>query len=434
MKALLALFGALLLSTAVLNIANGSMFTLIALRLTQQVQPAWIGLIASGHFVGLLVGSLTATAIIGRVGHIRAFTVFAAVASCGVLLLGLLPSRASAPLAGVIGGWIVLRILIGYCMAGLFMTLESWFNANAANEQRGRIFAAYMVASSGAFAIGPFLVTLGNPDAYPLFAMTAILFNLCLLPIALTRGGNPVIAIGDRLGIRTLFRISPLGVVGCVTSGLVNSAIYGMGAAYGELVGLSDGGVSLMFSAIITGGLAMQFPVGWLSDRVDRRTMLLAMTGLATLAAVVVMVFGARSLAALACLGFVFGGLSSPIYGLSVAQTNDYVSKEQFVAVSSGLLIAYSIGAIAGPNLASWIMNGVGPGGLWLYAAAALFVLAGFTLYRMRRRAPLPVPEQGHYVPAAGETPVANALDPRADQGTAQDLGPADPSPARHSP
>lgn len=405
MRAVLTLFGALLAATALLNIANGSLFTLIGLRLAGSVEPSTVGIIASGHFVGLLAGSFTATAIIVRVGHIRAFTVFAAIASCAVILLGLFFSPTI---------WFLIRIIIGYSMAGLFMVLESWFNSQASNEQRGRVFAYYMVASSGAFAVGPFLVNLGDPDAYGLFAMTAIILNLCLLPIALTRGGNPVIAPGKRLGLRKLFEISPLGVIGCVAAGLVNSAVYGLGAVYGELVGLGDGGVSALFSAIILGGLAMQVPVGWLSDRFDRRSTLLALTAAATLVCVAVVVLGAWSLVLLPVLAFIFGGMTSPVYGLSVAQSNDYVEKDQFVGVSSGLLIAYSLGAIAGPNIGSWAMDVVGPAGLWLYAAVILLALGAFTVYRMRRRAPLPVPEQGNYVPAAGETPEGRALDPRA--------------------
>jgi MFS family permease len=406
MRAMLTLFGALLAATALLNIANGSLFTLIGLRLAGSVEPSTVGIITSGHFIGLLTGSFTATAIIARVGHIRAFTVFAAIASCAVIMLGLFFSPAI---------WFLIRIVIGYAMAGLFMVLESWFNSQAGNAERGRVFAFYMVASSGAFAVGPFLVNLGDPETYGLFAMTAIILNLCLLPIALTRGGNPVIAQGKRLGLRRLLEISPLGVVGCVAAGLVNSAVYGLGAVYGDLVGLGAGGVSALFSAIILGGLAMQVPVGWISDRFDRRSTLLALTAAATIVSVAVVVLGSWSLALLPVLAFFFGGMTSPVYGLSVAQSNDYVEKEQFVGVSSGLLIAYSLGAIAGPNIASWAMDAVGPAGLWLYAAVILLALGGFTVYRMRRRAPLPVPEQGNYIPPAGETPAGRALDPRAE-------------------
>jgi MFS family permease len=320
--------------------------------------------------------------------------------------------------------WFVLRIVIGYCMAGLFMVLESWFNDGASNEKRGQTFAYYMVASSGAFAVGPFLVNLGDPAAYPLFAITAILFNICLLPIALTRKGNPVIAKTDRLKLRELMKISPLGVTGCVAAGLVNSAVYGLGAVYGDLAGLSDGGVSLFFSAVILGGLAMQLPVGWISDRYDRGTTMMGLTCGAMAFALLIVVFGGWSLPLLAVLSFAYGGMIGPIYGLSVAQTNDYVKRDQFVAVSSGLLIAYSLGAIAGPNIASWLMDAAGPIGLWLYVAVILLALSGFTVYRMRRRTALPVKEQGNYVAAAGETQLAGELDPRA-AGTARQTGAA---------
>jgi len=310
--------------------------------------------------------------------------------------------------------WFLLRIVIGYCMAGLFMVLESWFNDGVSNEKRGQTFAYYMVSSLGAFAVGPFLVNLGDPTAYPLFAMTAILFNLCLLPIALTRKSNPVITRAKRLKLRELVKLSPLGVAGCVAAGLVNSAVYGLGAVYADLEGLSDGGVSLFFSAIILGGLAMQLPVGWLSDRYDRRSTMLGLICCAMGFALLIVVFGAWSLPLLTILSFAFGDMMGPIYGLSVAQTNDYVEKDQFVAVSSGLLIAYSLGAIAGPNIASWLMNGVGPIGLWLYVAVILLGLGGYTVYRVRRHTALPVKEQGNYVAVAGETPLAGELDPRA--------------------
>ena len=357
--------------------------------------------------MGLLIGSITATAIIARVGHIRAFTVFAAVAACAVLLMGLIFSVPS---------WFIFRFIIGYCMAGLFMVLESWFNARASNEMRGRMFAFYLIASTGAFAIGPWLINLGDPLKYGLFAMTAILLNLCLVPIALTREGNPEVARAERLPLKTLFALSPLGVVGCFTSGFVTSASYGLVAVYADLIGVDDAAVAAIFSFLIAGGLVMQFPIGWISDRFDRRNVMLALALGASVAASLVIVLGPSSLTILICLAFVYGGMVIPIYGLSVAQTNDYVEEDQFVAASSGLLIVYAIGAIAGPNVASWIMSLVGPWGLWLYATAALIGLAVFIVYRKGRRRALPLDEQGNFVPAPGETSVSVELDPRASR------------------
>ena len=268
LKTALAAVTALLLATALLSIANGALFTLIGVRLATELTTGLVGLITSGHFLGLLIGSMTATAIIARVGHIRAFTVFAAVAACAVLLMGLIFS---------VPTWFVFRFIIGYAMAGLFMVLESWFNARASNEMRGRMFAFYLIASTGAFAVGPWLINLGDPLKYGLFAMTAILLNLCLLPIALTREGNPEFAKADRLPLKKLFALSPLGVVGCFTSGFVTSAIYGLVAVYADLIGVDDTAVAAIFSLLIAGGLTMQFPIGWISDRFDRRNVMLAL-------------------------------------------------------------------------------------------------------------------------------------------------------------
>jgi MFS family permease len=411
-KAILLTLTALLLATIVLNIANGSLFTLIGVRLAHELTTGLVGLIASGHFVGLLAGSITATAIIARVGHIRAFTVFAAVAACAVLLMGLIFSVPS---------WFLFRFVIGYCMAGLFMVLESWFNDRATNETRGRMFAFYLIATSGAFAVGPWLINLGDPMKYGLFAMTAILLNLCLLPIALTRSGNPQVARSGRLSLKALFALSPLGVVGCFAAGLVNSAIYGLGAVYADLIGADDAAVSAIFSALIVGGLVMQFPIGWISDRFDRRNTLMALTLAASVASALVIAFGTFSFTVLIVLMFVYGALAGPLYGLSVAQTNDYVEKDQFVAASSGLLIVYSIGAIAGPNVASWAMDLVGAWGLWIFVAASMILLAVFTAYRKAKRAPLPVAEQTAYVPAVTETKFSVELDPRSAAEGAQE-------------
>jgi MFS family permease len=405
LKAVFTSLFALLLATAVLNIANGSLFTLIGVRLAAELTTGLVGLITSGHFVGLLAGSITATAIIARVGHIRAFTVFAAMAACAVLLMGLIFS---------VPTWFIFRFVIGYCMAGLFMVLESWFNDRATNETRGRMFALYLVASSAAFAVGPWLINLGDPLKYGLFAMTAILLNLCLLPIALTREGNPQVSKSERLPLKALFALSPLGVIGCFAAGLVNSAVYGLGAVYADLTGLDDAAIAAMFSALVVGGLLMQFPIGWISDRFDRRNILIALALAASVSASLVIAFGTFSPTVLIVLVFIYGGLAGPIYGLSVAQTNDYVAKDQFVAASSGLLIVYAIGAIAGPNVASWIMGLSGAWGLWIYVSAALICLAGFTAYRKTQRAPLPVAEQSAFVPAAGEASVSIDLDPRA--------------------
>ncbi|MFQ5985059.1 MAG: MFS transporter [Alphaproteobacteria bacterium] len=396
----------LLLGIAFLGLASGALFLLLGFRLAiAGASTELVGAVMSTYFVGLLAGSVTGGRIIDRVGHIRAFTVFACVATIATLLFALTDSLAA---------WALLRATTGYCMAGLFLTAESWLNHIATRATRGRIFAFHLVVNAGAFALGPLTVNLGDPAGFELFTVTGILFTVAALPVALTRLGNPEIGPRTRLGPRRLIALSPLGVVGCFAAGLANSAYYGMSAVYGEQVGLSSAQTSFFLSAALVGGLMMQFPIGTLSDRFDRRRVMLVLTAAAVVAALGIGVSGSRSVPVLLALAFAFGGVAQPIYGLAVAQTNDYAAPEDFVAVSGGLLLAYSVGASMGPMAAAAVMGATGPVGLCVFLAAVFGGLSGFIVFRMRLRPPKPIPEQGEFVPVPRMTPLAAELDPRA--------------------
>jgi MFS family permease len=398
--------GSALLGFGLLSIAHGALFALIGLRLSAAgISSTVIGLVMSAYFVGLLAGSLTCDRVIARVGHIRAFAVFSATAAITVLLLALSDQLVL---------WVVLRAVAGYCMAGLYMTMESWLNHRATNEIRGRTFAVYAVISGAAVATGPLLLNLGDPHEFELFSLCAILFVAALLPVALTLTGNPEIGHRSRLSLPRLFAISPLGVVGCLTAGLVNSSFYGMGAVYGQRMGLDPASVSIFLTVTLVGGLLAQFPVGSFSDRMDRRQLMLGLTLAAAAAAAVIAVFGVAALVPLAALGFLMDAAAHPLYGLSVAQTNDYVERDQFVPASAGLLLAYAIGASLGPIVSSLAIEAMGPQGLFAFITAALLFVAGFTFYRMARRRAKPVGEQGEFVKVPQTTAVAAELDPRA--------------------
>ena len=398
--------GSVLLGFGLLSVANGALFALIGLRLSAGGVPSTtIGLVMSAYFVGLLAGSLSGDRIITRVGHIRAFAVFAAAAAITVLLLAMTEALAL---------WAILRAVAGYCMAGLFMTMESWLNHRASNEIRGRTFAVYAVTSGAAAAAGPLLLNLGDPHAFELFSLAAMLYVAALLPVALTRTGNPEMARRQRLGLKRLFAISPLGVIGCLTAGLVNSSFYGMGAVYGQSVGLSSSAISAFITVTLIGGLLAQFPVGMFSDRWDRRHLMLYLTLVAAVAAAAIASFGVRAFIPLAALGFLMDAMAHPLYGLSVAQTNDYVARDEFVPAAGGLLLAYSIGASIGPTASSLAIAALGPSGLFAFIAVMLFVLAAFTLHRMRRRVAKPLADQSEFVTMTQTTAVAAELDPRA--------------------
>jgi len=395
---------ALLMGVTFFSIAAGALFTVLGLRLAAEM-PALAGIVMSAYFVGLLVGSLTCARLIDAVGHIRAHAVFAAVAAVATLLHVFEPSLVS---------WTILRAITGYCMAGLFMTAESWLNEKATNRTRGRVMAVYLIANSGAFGLGPLIVNLGDPRGLEMFVVVAILLNVALVPVCMTRAGNPRLGHRSSFSMRRLIQASPLGIMGCLAEGLVNGAIYGMGSVYASQLGLSDSQVSLFFSSMLFGGLFLLFPIGTLSDRFDRRKVLLLLLLASAGLAVAIAVLGGRSFEGLLVLSFLIGGLIAPIYGLSVAQTNDYLSQDEFVAASGGLLLAYSLGASLGPLIAAGLMTAVGPYGLWAYVVVVLVALAGFVVYRMAMRAARPVHEQSLFVAVSETTPVSASLDPRS--------------------
>jgi MFS family permease len=374
LAAVVRAMGAVLLGFGLLSVANGALFALIGVRLAAGgVSSTTIGLIMSAYFVGLLAGSLSGDRIITRVGHIRAFAVFSAAAAIAVLALAMTDN---------LGLWSALRAAAGYCMAGLFMTMESWLNHRAANEIRGRTFAVYAVTSGAAVAAGPLLLNLGDPHDFELFSLMAILYAAALLPVALTRTGNPEMARRQRLGLKS--------------------------------VGLSSAAVSAFMTVTLIGGLLAQFPVGVFSDRMDRRHLMLYLTLAAAAAAAAIAIFEVRAFGWLALLGFVMDALAHPLYGLSVAQTNDYVARDEFVPAAGGLLLAYSIGASIGPIASSLAIEMLGPSGLFAFIAVVLLLLAAFTLYRMRRRVAKPVADQGEFVTVPQTTAVVAKLDPRA--------------------
>ncbi|MFQ5958436.1 MAG: MFS transporter, partial [Alphaproteobacteria bacterium] len=350
-----------------------------------------------------------------RVGHIRAFTVFAALSAISVLLLALIP----APWV-----WAALRAVMGVSMAGLFLVAESWLQFRATNETRGRTFALYVIGYAIGAGSGPLLINLAEPARHELFVLASILFSVALLPVALTRVGNPELGESARFGLRELFAVSPVAVVGAFASGLASSAFSAMAPVYGERVGMAAIYISLLMTAMRLGGFVMQYPIGSVSDRFDRRRVVIALGVGAAVATTAVAATGGATPPVVLALACLYGAFSQPIYGLMVAHANDYVEPEAFVATSAGLLFAFGVGASAGPTAAAVAMDWLGPAGLFHYLAVVLLAFCAFVVYRMRRRAPLPTEEQGEFVAVPPSLPAAGSvLDPRA--GPAEEETPA---------
>lgn len=388
--------------------ANGLLHTLLSLRLSLEgYSTAVIGPVVACYSAGFLIGTLVGAHVLRRVGHIRAFAAFAATASIVALVHPLFVD----PIA-----WGLLRVISGFVLAGLAMTVESWIGSRATRENRGQVLSVYMTVNFIAWGGSQFLLGLYSPGGAELFTIVAILFAASLIPLSLAQVQAPPPARRSRLGLAALYRVSPLGLAGALAAGLVNSAFTGLGPVFAQGMGLSIAAVSQFMGFAILSGLVLQFPAGRLSDRFDRRKVLLSVTGLVALAAIATASLGPAlpgwGLLAVVC---VYAGLTFTLYPLAVAHTQDFVAPGDAVAASAGMLMVMGAGACVGPFLASAAMDWLGPRGLFAYTATVILCLLLFGLYRMTRRAPLPKEQQGDFVAMPGVPPVLAELDPRSE-------------------
>jgi len=401
---------ALLMGTLVFLLGNGLLGTLVAVRMELAGHDTLVtGAVMAAYFIGLIAGCLRAGAIVAAVGHIRAFAVFA---GCSAALAASF-TLVSDPIA-----WGLLRLLGGFAIAGLFMVIESWLNDATENEWRGRILSVYMVVVYVSLGIGQLLLGLYPVDGAQLFTIVSMLFALSLIPVSMTRQAAPTIPETEIMGLRGLFRISPLGAVGCASSGLLLGAFYGLAPIFAQRVGLDVGGVSLLMAAAIVGGLLVQFPVGWLGDRFDRRLVLTIALWTVCASAVAVALVSLTKNPWL--IGVCAVGVASAfgIYPLAVGQANDRLQGGNRVAIAGGLLLTYSAGAVFGPLLAAPIMNVAGPYGLFIYLGAVAALTGAFAIYRMRVRPAVPAADQGAAQFLPRTSPVAPVLDPAAEEPT----------------
>jgi MFS family permease len=437
LASILALFASLVLLVA----GNGMLGTVAALRLEIEGFPARIaGPVLACFSLGFVLGSLLAIRIVQRVGHIRAFAVFGAVATATALVHAL---HVSVP------AWMALRFVLGFCVAGLMLVAESWANARATAQNRGALLAVYMVLFYLAASSGQFLIVLGDPATHHLFIIAAILIALSLVPLSLTRSPVPELGTAGRLGIRSLWRVSQVGVAGALLSGVAISAFASIGPIYAVRMGLGVRNVATFMGVAILAAMALQWPVGYLSDFVLRRRVILGVTTGAVIAGILTAVLGYWSTTWLYGTVAVFYGLTACIYPLCLALTNDALQENEIVPAAASLLLAYGIGTIAGPVLGGASLTYFGPGGLFLFSALALTMLLPLGLRPLARKQAAPLAEQTHAVAVAPvTTPVIMELDPRnedftevsaeeppPDSGGATDASPpASPDPPAESP
>ncbi len=397
----------LLIGMSMLMIGNSLQGTLIAIRAVgEQFSESSIGIMTSGYFLGFVLGTLVTAYLIERAGHIRGFTALASLASAAALGHIIILD----PVA-----WTIFRAISGFCFAGIYMVIESWLNERASNETRGQVLAAYMFVNLMSLTAGQFLISASDPHGYVLFCVVSILVSIAIIPVSITRTQAPTPQKPKPLPIRRLFSISPLGFIGCLSYGLAMGAFWGLAPVFAGRVGLDTDGIATFMALCILGGGLMQWPMGWLSDRYDRRTVLTIGSFLAGGMAVLVATGGIMKPEFLIYIAFIFGAVSFPLYALSVSHANDYVEADERVVVSGTLLLTYGSGAIIGPILAGPIMAHLGAQGLFYYIGGVFTLVGCYALWRMTRRAAPPLAEQGKFVPTPGSTHLAGELDPHAE-------------------
>lgn len=391
MRAALSSCWPLLLGIALMMLGNGLQGSLLGVRASIEGFPTAItGLVMSGFYVGFLFGSILTPKILVNVGHVRVFAALASLASTATLLHAMVPEPIT---------WGFFRILTGFCFAGLFIVCESWLNDVASNETRGQILSFYMAIVWVGMAGGQFLLTTADPGGYNLFIIVSVLVSLALVPAALTASPAPNVEEVKNLGLRKLYKVSPLGVIGVLIIGVTHGAFFAMAAVYGGLIGLSVGEISVFISAVIIGGAIFQVPIGRLSDKFDRRRIILftAVFG-AVVSSVIVFLQSPEDRWLFLGAAALFGGSCMPIYSLFIAHTNDHLEPDQMVAASSSMILLNGVGAIIGPILVSSLMAEFGVSAYFASMTVGFIAISLFTMYRMSIKKATPLEEQGDFV------------------------------------
>jgi len=398
-------FLALLIATTVVTMGSGLLSSLLSINMnlhgySEQI----IGWVMACNYLGFVLGIFFCQGIVYNVGHIRAFAVFASLITAISLLHGIYISP---------WFWAILRIGSGLCLTGIFMVIESWLNEKVEPVFRGRLLSIYMILVYFGNGSGQFLLNVNDVQGKSIFMVAGIIFALCLIPISITRAVHPQLPKMPHYNLYKLFQLAPFSMVGSFTAGLINSSFYSLGPMLGLEIGLQVYQISLFMSITVWSGLFFQWPVGLISDRINRLTVLSVLGFLAMLVSTGIAIFGNKGLGTLlfltACFGMVF-----TIYPVAMARAQDNTRKEDIVPVSAALILFFGLGACFGPVIASAIMAKTGPWGLYHFSAVCGGIL-GVTacIYRIKQSGE--VKDQVPFIPMPKTSPVVSVLDPRGN-------------------
>jgi MFS family permease len=413
MVSILMNFTAVLSAVFCIVTALGLLGTLLSLRMAMEGYPSYaIGLTLSAYYGGLVVGTFFCQGLIRRVGHIRAFAAFAAVTTVTVMLHGLYMSALF---------WGGLRFFTGVAAIGLFMVVESWLNTSAGPENRGRVFSVYMVLSYLGLGLGQLLVAGVDVMSPQPMMIAGIILAVSLVPVAVTGAAQPTLPGKEHYSIPVLFKKSPLAILGCFSAGLITSSIYAMGPVFAGQMGLSTPEAAGFMASAVLGGLALQWPIGMLSDRFDRSVVIIFLGAAVATASIAMIRFGHYRYGMLFPAATVFGGIVFVVYPVAFARAYDLFGSEDIVAVSSALLLSYGIGAATGPFASSLFMTYLDtPHGLFVFCAAVGGAYGAMAYYSLskKRIERIPVPEQTGFIPMRRTSHVAVHIDPRSGADT----------------
>ena len=415
-------FGLLLIMSG-----NGLQVVLLGTEATEAgFSKVTTGFVMAGYFLGIFCGSLLVPKLLDNVGHVRVFGAMAALASAAVLVV-----------AGLVNPvvWALMRIVTGFSFAGMYIVCESWLNDKATNETRGQMLSLYMIISMGGLGIGQLMIGAGGDDSIVLFLLASVLVSIAVVPVLLSATSAPTFEEPERMSMRRLMQVSPLAIVGLGINGIAVSMLFGMGAVYGLSIGLDNAEVGYFMTAPVVGALILQYPVGRLSDRFDRRMVILGVAVMGGVAAATATLFGRGEFAFLLLCMLVYGGSLFPLYSLCIAHANDFLTPRQMVAAASGLVMVNGAGAVFGSPLAALSIEFFGVGSFFVLITITQVMIGGFALFRMTRRAAVPNEAQGTFVAIPeSSSALAVSLNPEAEWIAATDEFGEDDDPFRDNP
>ena len=392
---------ALLFGMFLLMLGNGLQGTLLGVRGSiEGMSPQTMSWVMTGYFVGFLFGSQLTPNMIRRVGHVRVFAALGSLVSACLILYAAWTNPYF---------WFLLRIIVGFSFSGIYVVAESWLNDSSSNETRGQTLSAYLIVQMMGIVLAQAVLNFADPSGYMLFIIISVVVSLSFAPILLSVSPAPQFQTSKRMTLSQLWSISPLGVVGQFFLGAIFAALFGMASVYGTERGLTVKDISLFVAAIYFGGMILQYPIGWVSDRMDRRVLIFIVCSIGTFFS-----FAANlsdNFIWLLIVAFIIGGVSNPLYSLYIAYTNDYLGHDDMASASGGLIFLTGIGAIFGPSIVGWLLDAYGAASYFWFIGTVMAIMGSYALYRMTQTSSTAVEDTSTYAPVTPtSTPIAMEL------------------------